>query len=135
MARAHFLAPLLRPDASACTLGVNGRDEPIATRILTAFDSPSRRRGLLGQSSIGEDVVLVIAPCSAVHTFRMQFPVDLVYVKPNGLVIKLRPDVGPNRISGAWGAFAVIEMASGAIGRTRLVTGDRLEVRPSTHRR
>ncbi len=129
MARAHFLAPLLRPGWGACTLNIEGRNVTLATTILTAFDSKSRRRGLLGQSGLDEDAVLIIAPCSAVHTFRMQFPVDLVYVRTDGRVIKLRPEVGPNRMSGAWGAFAVIEMAAGAIVRSGLQNGDRVEVR------
>jgi uncharacterized membrane protein (UPF0127 family) len=130
MARAHFLGPVLRPGWGACRLGVEGRNGSIATKILTAFDSKSRRRGLLGRAGINEGEVLVIAPCSAVHTFRMQFPVDLVYVRTDGRVIKLRPEVGPNRMSGAWGAFCVIEMAAGMIARTGLATGDRLIILP-----
>ena len=126
--RPHFLAPLLRSGSRTCTLGLEGRDLTIATKILTAFDSPSRRRGLLGQSGLADGVVLVIAPCSAVHTFRMQFPVDLIYARRDGYILKLRAAVPPNRMSGAWGAFAVIELPAGTIARTGVVVGDRLEI-------
>ena len=107
-------------------MGVEGREVTVATKILTAFDSPSRRRGLLGQSGLGDGEVLVIAPCSAVHTFRMQFPVDLIYARRDGVILKLRTAVPPNSMSGAWGAFAVIELTAGTIERTGLAVGDRL---------
>jgi hypothetical protein len=72
---------------------------------------------------------LVIAPCQAVHTFRMQFDIDVVYAARDGRVVKLRERLKPGRLSGAWSAFAVIEMAAGAVARHTLEPGLRLEVR------
>jgi hypothetical protein len=72
---------------------------------------------------------LVIAPCQAVHTFRMQFDIDVIYAARDGRVVKLRERLKPGRVSGAWGAFAVIEMAAGAVARHSLEPGIQLEVR------
>jgi uncharacterized membrane protein (UPF0127 family) len=127
--RAYFLAPVVDRAPGECLLCVVGNGRPLATKVLTAFDSPSRRRGLLGRAGIGEGEVLIIAPSSAVHTFRMQFPIDLVYADRDGRVLKLAESVTPNRLSGAWGAFCVIEMAQGAIAKAGLEKGDRLEFR------
>jgi hypothetical protein len=125
----HFLQPLLGGTRRA-RLFIEGRDRPLAEAIEGAFDSATRRRGLLGRSGLEDGVALVIAPSSGVHTFFMRFPIDLVFAARDGRVLKIRPRVGPWRISFARGAFAVVEMAAGAADRAGLRVGDRLVVRP-----
>jgi uncharacterized membrane protein (UPF0127 family) len=127
----HFLAPLTRSTDSRQSLWAKGRAQPIATQLTPAFDSASRKRGLLGRASIGEDEAWIIAPCSAVHTFGMQFAIDLVFAGRDGHVIKIREAIGPNRISAAWGAFAVIELAVGTIARAGICVGDGLLIEPA----
>lgn len=129
MAAAFFLRPMLVSDPLTCTLLADGRNEPLARSLIPAFDSPSRRRGLLGRDSLADGAALIIAPSSAVHTFRMQFPIDLIYARRDGRVLKVREAVPPNRMSGAWGAFAVIELPAGTIARVGLQTGDWLTIR------
>jgi uncharacterized membrane protein (UPF0127 family) len=129
VARAHFLQPLLRSArAGAATLLVRGRDTPSATTLIAAVDSASRRRGLLGRRGLAEGEAIVIAPSSAVHTFGMQFVIDLIYASRDGRIVKLREAVPPNRVSAAWRAFAVIEMAAGTIARTGLTRRDQLVI-------
>jgi uncharacterized membrane protein (UPF0127 family) len=128
---AHFLTPLLRPAPDGLQLRTTRLSTPIATRVECAFDSRSRNRGLLGRHSFDAGSALVIAPSGAVHTFGMQFAIDLVYARRDGRVIKLRRSMPRNRVSAALGAFAVIELPGGTIDRTGLVVGDVLEIRPS----
>lgn len=71
---------------------------------------------------------MIIAPCSAVHTFFMKFPLDLIFVAKDGRVLKTRRRIPAWRISGRLGAFAVIELAAGALGASQCEVGDRLEV-------
>ena len=106
-----------------------GNERLVARTIETAFDSASRNRGLLGRSGLDDGVALVLAPCSAIHTFRMQFSIDVIYAARDGRVVKLRRNMPPSRMSAALGAFAVIEMAAGAIDRAGLEVGTRLEMR------
>jgi uncharacterized membrane protein (UPF0127 family) len=128
--RPHFLTPLLRRAADGLALYVEGRKEPVATTLESAFDSTTRNRGLLGRDTLPPDVAFVIAPTSAVHTFGMRFPIDLVFAARDGRVMKIRAAVPARRIVVGLGAFAVIEMAAGTAGRSALRTGDRLVVRP-----
>ncbi len=76
-----------------------------------------------------DDEALIIAPCNAVHTFRMQFDIDVIYAARDGRVVKLRERLKPSRVSGSVAAFATIEMAAGSIGRSGLKIGDQLEIR------
>jgi uncharacterized membrane protein (UPF0127 family) len=96
--------------------------------VLSAFDSDTRRRGLLGRDGMPEDEALIIAPCNGVHTFFMRFAIDIVFVSKDGQVLKTRRGVRPWRMALAWGAFAVIEGAPGLIERSGTRAGDQVAV-------
>ncbi|HEX7777678.1 MAG TPA: DUF192 domain-containing protein [Vicinamibacterales bacterium] len=131
-ARPHFLEPLLRREAGSpqgWALFADGRATPVATRLEGAFDSATRNRGLLGRTGLDPGVALVIAPSNAVHTFAMQFPIDILFANRKGVVVKIRAAVPKSRIAFALGGFAVIELAAGEIAKSGVRKGDRLTVR------
>jgi uncharacterized protein len=101
----------------------------VATRLVAAFDSTARRQGLLGRSGLGDGEGLVLAPCSSVHTAFMRFPIDLVFLDRAGRVLRVATGVSPWRIRLHWRAFAVVELAAGALARTGTMTGDVVELR------
>lgn len=121
---ASFLTPLLRNPHAAHTL-VNARTgDVVARRLLTAFDSASRRKGLLGMDSLPDATALIIAPSNAVHTFFMRFPIDIVLLAKDGRVLKVRHAVPRRRIAIALRGYAVVEMAAGALERFDTREGD-----------
>jgi uncharacterized membrane protein (UPF0127 family) len=124
----HFLVPLLRRPSGGYGLQVRGRDELIATRVETAFDSAARRRGLLGRDGLEAGCALIIAPCSSVHTAFMRFALDLAFVARDGTVMKVAAGVAPWRVRLTFRAFAVVEMASGSALSQRVRAGDVLEL-------
>ena len=103
----------------------------IAEQLLTAFDSASRRQGLLGRDSLPGGSALIIAPSNAVHTFFMRFPIDILFVRRDGHVIKVRSAVRPWRIAASLRAFAVIELPAGSLAQSKTTRGDRLICRPA----
>ena len=128
MAAASFLNPLLT-EPSAPWLLRNARHTGIVARTIeTAFDSPTRNRGLLGRSGLADDHALILAPCSSIHTFFMQFAIDVAFVDREGVVLRVRRALGPWRLQIAFRAFAVIEFASGSLDRSDTRIGDRLHV-------
>lgn len=129
MAASHFLRLVLSTPLDQLQLAVVSRGEPLATTIETALESSDRKRGLLGRTSLPPGAALIIAPCGAVHTFGMRFPIDVIFAARDGRVVKVRPNMPAGRVSGAIGAFATIEMAAGETKRFSLRAGDRLEVR------
>lgn len=111
---ASFLSPLLRassPDGLRLVNTTTG--QVVASRLLPAFDSASRKTGLLKHQSLPPGTAMVIAPCSAVHTFFMQFPIDVIFVAKDGRVLKVRRDMAASRITASLRAFATIEVAAG----------------------
>ena len=105
----------------------------VAATLEPAFDSTSRKRGLLGRDGLPESHALIIAPSNMVHTFFMRFPIDILIVSRSGLVVKAAPDVPARRIVGAWGGFAVVEMRAGSLAGSETRAGDTLTLaEPST---
>lgn len=123
-----FLTPLLRSGGTSFALANTRHDRIVARTLLTAFDSKSRRQGLLGRDSLPDGSALIIAPSPAIHTFFMRFAIDVAFVAKDGRVVKVRAAVPPRRIAVAWRAFAVIELPAGALERSDTKAGDRLRI-------
>lgn len=126
-----FLRPLLQPGAIPHVLENVRTRRVVAAQLLTAFDSASRRQGLLGRDSLPEGSALIIAPSNAVHTFFMRFPIDVAFVRRDGRVIKVRSAVRPWRMTASLRAFTVIELPAGALAQSNTVRGDVLICRPA----
>jgi uncharacterized membrane protein (UPF0127 family) len=100
----------------------------VAETVELAVTSPTRRRGLLGRDGLPPGHALLIAPCSSIHTWFMRFPIDVIFVTRDGRVVKTRAAIPAWRMAFGWGAFAVVELAAGAIAQSGVKRGDRLEL-------
>jgi uncharacterized membrane protein (UPF0127 family) len=124
---AHFLSPLLRNGDAQWTLVQATTGQILADRLHAAFDSASRRSGLLREATWPAGSALVIAPCQAVHTIGMRFPIDVLFVDRDGCVVKTRGSLGPWRMAAAWRAFAAIELPAGSV-KDLVRAGDRVRL-------
>ncbi len=114
-----------RPDA--CFRLENERTgRTLASTLETAFDSRARRHGLLQRARFDAGAAIVLAPCAAIHTLFMRFPIDVVFVAKDGTVAKVCSSVKPWRTAIAFGAFAAIELAAGGADESGTAVGDRL---------
>src|SRR5688572_31048506 len=104
----------------------NGR--VLANRLIPAFDSESRRTGLLKHDSLPDGSAMVIAPTNAVHTFFMRFAIDIAFITRDGRVVKTCAAVKPWRIAAAWGGYGVIELPPGTLARSETIAGDLLAI-------
>jgi len=94
------------------------RLQPLPRRLVFGFAFPvavgfrSRLLGLarLRREEAGEG--LLIPRCACVHTFGMRFPLDLVFLGPDGLPVDVRLRVPPRRVAWRRGAVAVLEVPS-----------------------
>jgi uncharacterized membrane protein (UPF0127 family) len=123
-----FLEPLLRTPEAPWMLRNTRSELVLAGKLETAFDSKTRRKGLLGRHGLDAGAALIIAPCNSIHTFFMKFAIDVVFATRDGRVTKLHTALPPWRIGLSWKSFAVIELPAGAAGRADTRVGDDLEV-------
>lgn len=124
-----FLNSLVGAQADEFLLINRQTNSVVATHLITAFDSKSRRTGLLDHEELKAGVAMLIAPSNAIHTFFMRFPIDVAFVARNGRVVKIREGMPPWRIAAAWRAYAVVEVAAGALAQSSTKVSDVLEVR------
>jgi hypothetical protein len=103
------------------------RQTVLATYLEVADSSAKRNRGLLGRAGLAAGGGLWILPCQSVHTFGMQFAIDLVYVDRKRKIRKVRSNVPPWRVSACLTAHSVIELPLNTVRETQSQAGDILE--------
>ena len=128
-----FLSPLLREPGTRFRLTNSRNAAVVADNLLTAFDSKTRNKGLLGRNGLPEGSALIIAPSNAVHTLFMRFSIDVAFVERSGRILKVRASVAPWRITASLRGFAVIELPSGTLERSQTIAGDMLALVAPTH--
>jgi hypothetical protein len=110
------------------------RGTVLATSLEVADTAPKRNKGLLGRKGLASGGGLWISPCESVHTFFMQFSIDLVYLDRKNRIRKLCDSVPPWRLSVCLSAHSILELPAGAIRATGTQTGDVVEFSPATNR-
>ena len=89
----------------------------------------SRMRGLLGRKSLNPQEGLILRPCNSIHTFFMQFPIDVVFLDRYDLAIKVYHSLPPWRMSGTFFRSALcLELPAGSLLQSRTQEGDRLQI-------
>jgi uncharacterized membrane protein (UPF0127 family) len=102
-------------------------DGTIVCERCTVADSPlTRLRGLLGRDGLEPGEGLLLRPASAVHTYFMRFPIDVVFLDRALVVLGISDGVDPWRATSQRGAKAVLELPAGESSRRGLAVGDQL---------
>ena len=96
--------------------------------ITVADTAAERRTGLLRHTGLAPGEGLWIVPYEAVHTFRMKFPIDVIFIDRNKRVTKIVPNMKRSRMAMSWRGRSVIELAAGAAEKTGTEVGDQLEI-------
>lgn len=89
----------------------------------------SKMKGLLGTKELHEGEALLIPDCKQVHTYFMQYPIDVVFLDAQNKIIKLQT-LEPWKFS-SWilRAKSVLELPAGFAQKKKLANGDLLEVK------
>lgn len=99
----------------------------LADGASVANTSETRRTGLLKHERLNPGEGLWIVPCEGVHTFRMKFDIDVVYLSKSKKVLKVRARMPKSRISFCLRAHSVLELPAGMTESTATEAGDQLE--------
>src|SRR3954469_19876978 len=84
--------------------------------------------GLLGERELQKGDGLLIVPSQGVHTWGMQFAIDVAVVDGDWKVIGIRNALGPFRMTRFfWRAAAVLELPAGTLNSTSTSVGDLIE--------
>ena len=107
------------------------RQAQVATRLSVAATHWSRFFGLMGReaSAFRSGDGLWIVPCRGVHTFAMNFPIDVVYLDNANLVVHVEENLKPWRLGRVnFRAHSVLELPANTVRSTRTTIGDEIEI-------
>ncbi len=103
--------------------------QEIAGDLEVAETFRARTKGLLGKSSLPAGEGLLIRPCRGIHTFGMNFPIDVVFLDKCNHVVAFHKNLSPCRLTPIYlRAASVLELPAGAIEATHLTIGDEVEI-------
>ena len=85
-----------------------------------------RLRGLLGKRDLQSGSGVLLRPAWSIHTAFMRFPIDVVFLDPDQVVIKIVPNLTPFKTASCRGAREIVELRAGECERRGLALGDRV---------
>jgi uncharacterized membrane protein (UPF0127 family) len=108
------------------------RKTKLASKAEVARSGGKRSKGLLGRKGLEPGEGMWIVPCEAIHTFFMQFAIDLVYLDRKNRIKKVACGVPPWRLSACLSAHSVLELPSGTVQDSQSRPGDFVEFSPAS---
>lgn len=107
------------------------RGTVVASRVQVASGVWSRLRGYLGRPEPAEGEGILLAPCNAVHTFGMTYPLDVLFLDPRGTVLSSVESLAPwRKTRRVKGARYALEVRTGSIRASATEPGDELAWMP-----
>ena len=91
--------------------------------VMVAASMFARRRGLLARPALRSGEAMLLQRCNLVHTVGMRYPIDVVFLRRDGLVLKVAAAVQPRRLCGHFRAHSVLELAAGEATRCAIAPG------------
>jgi uncharacterized protein len=107
------------------------RQAQVAARLAVAATHWSRFRGLIGcqASAFQRGDGLWIVPSRGVHTFAMNFPIDVIYLNAANFVVHLEENLKPWRLGRIHlQAHSVLELPVNTLRETGTTIGDEIEI-------
>src|SRR5919197_5495625 len=98
----------------------------VCEHCVVADTTLRRLRGLLGRRELRPGDGLVLRPGWSIHTAFLFFPIDVVFVNADQVVVKVVRNLKPWRASTCRGARDVVELAAGEAARRGIKAGDRV---------
>jgi uncharacterized membrane protein (UPF0127 family) len=99
-------------------------DEVISKTVIVANRFLTRLKGLMFTRELPPESSMFIYPCSGIHTFFMNYNIDVLYLDINNKILAVDEDMRPGRVGRIIkGAVAVVELSSGRIGQTKTKIG------------
>ena len=105
-------------------------DRVVCERCDVADHLVARMRGLLGRSELPQGEGVLLRPAGSIHTFFMRFPIDVVFLNEEDVVVKVVHRLAPWRAAGLKGAKTVLELAAGEAEARGIEVGSAMQFDP-----
>lgn len=110
------------------TVKVKNTGELIATNVKGADNPYTRVMGLMFKPNMNGMGGLMLDPCNSIHTFFMRFPIDVVFINKENVVVKVHRSLPPWRMTWLYfKARKTLELPAGSLPES-VKEGVQLEV-------
>lgn len=100
----------------------------LADNVKIADTFISRLKGLMWSANLEDGVGLMLVPCNCVHTWFMRYPIDVVFIDKDNVIVKIEESMLPYRIGPiVKQARSVLELKSGKCRKLGIDVCDRIE--------
>lgn len=108
---------------------IDWREEeiPLFPNVTVASSFSRRVRGLLGTKASPQ--MMLITPCHSIHTFGMEYPINVAFFDKDGIVLDAETSVPPGSQRSCDRACGVLEMPA-MFQNNWFTRGDRLRLAP-----
>lgn len=107
---------------------VKGSENYIANDVHIAQTMRDRMLGLMFSSEIPRGDGLLLSPCNSIHTFFMNYPIDVLFLDKNNTVVKIYHSLAPWRITPIFfRSRKVLELRAGTLSKD-IKVGTTIEV-------
>lgn len=101
----------------------------IANKLTKAHSFFSRLRGLMFSKSLPEGHGLHIQPCRSIHTYFMNYSIDVLYLNKDFEIVGLDERLQPSKIGQLYkNGYSVLELPSGIIQKSGTKVGHKIQI-------
>lgn len=100
----------------------------IVEDLSLAITLRERLIGLMGTKELKRGTGLFIKTCDSIHTMFMNYPIDVLFVNSQNVVLKAVSNISPWRMAFSLKSNYVIELPVGTIKNSKTIMGDQLEI-------
>lgn len=100
----------------------------ISENVIVANSFFKRLKGLMFTKDLSYESAMHIIPCNEIHTFFMNYSIDVLYLDRNNTIVAMDEDLKPRKVGKfIKNAKSVVEIPSGKIRNLNLKIGQSLE--------
>ncbi|HLO12992.1 MAG TPA: DUF192 domain-containing protein [Pseudoneobacillus sp.] len=101
----------------------------IANEITKAHSFFKRLKGLMFSKSLPEGHGLHIQPCRSIHTFFMNYPIDILYLNKEFEIVGLQESFEPSKMGQVYKkGHSVLELPAGTLQKSGTKVGHKIKI-------
>lgn len=102
--------------------------EILAEQVTEARTFARRLKGLMFTKALQQAACLHIEPCRSIHTFFMNYAIDVLHLDRNYTIVGIESRVEPGRMGAVIkNTASVIELPAGSLAQTRTQIGQAVQ--------
>ncbi len=102
--------------------------EVLAEDVLLAHSFLKRLKGLMFTKTLPLGSCLHIIPCRSIHTFFMNYAIDVLHLDSNLRIVGIESSIQPGKVGATFPqTVSVIELSAGSIMQTKTEIGQAME--------